>query len=160
MTFRRVVKVLLITCLVWGIALSQTRPKAPNFILKSSTGETIELAKLRGKVVVVNFWATWCGPCRAEIPGFLEVYKDYKSEGVEIVGISLDEAGWDVVMPFLEKYKITYPVVVGDEKVVNDYGGIQAIPTTFVVDRDGDVVGGHQGLIPKVQLEKILREVL
>jgi thiol-disulfide isomerase/thioredoxin len=160
MIFRKVIKVFLITCFVVGIALSQARPKAPNFRFKSSTGKIIELAKLRGKVVVVNFWATWCGPCRAEIPGFIEVYRSYKSKGLEIIGISLDENGWDVVKPFLEKYKITYPVVVGDGKVVHDYGGIDAIPTTFIVNRDGDVVSGHRGLLPKAQLERMLREVL
>jgi peroxiredoxin len=160
MIFRKVIKVFLITCFVLGIAFSQTRPKAPNFRLKSSTGKIIELSKLRGKVVVVNFWATWCGPCRAEVPGFLEVYNNYKSKGLEIIGVSLDETGWDVVMPFLRRYKITYPVVVGDGKVVHDYGGIDAIPTTFIVDRDGDVVSGHRGLLPKAQLEKMLREVL
>jgi cytochrome c biogenesis protein CcmG/thiol:disulfide interchange protein DsbE len=155
-----VIRIFLITCFIIGVAFSQTRPKAPNFRLKSSTGKTIELAKLRGKVVVVNFWATWCAPCRAEIPGFMEVYRSYKSKGLEIIGISLDETGWEVVKPFLEKHKITYPVVVGDRKVVYDYGGIDAIPTTFVVNRDGDVVSGHRGLLPKAQLEKILREVL
>jgi thiol-disulfide isomerase/thioredoxin len=160
MVFRWVIKVFVITCFVIGVAFSQTQPKAPNFRFKSSTGKTIELAKLRGKVVVINFWATWCGPCRAEIPGFLEVYKSYKSKGLEIIGISLDETGWDVVKPFLEKYKITYPVVVADGKVVHDYGGINAIPTTFVINRDGNVVSGHRGLLPKAQLEKILREVL
>lgn len=154
------IRIFLITCFIIGVAFSQTRPKAPNFRLKSSTGKTIELAKLRGKVVVVNFWATWCAPCRAEIPGFMEVYRSYKSKGLEIIGISLDETGWEVVKPFLEKHKITYPVVVGDRKVVYDYGGIAAIPTTFVVNRDGDVVSGHRGLLPKAQLEKILREVL
>jgi cytochrome c biogenesis protein CcmG/thiol:disulfide interchange protein DsbE len=143
-----------------GISLSQSRPKAPNFSLKSATGQVVELAKLKGKVVVVNFWATWCGPCKAEIPGFLEVYRSYKSKGLEIVGISLDESGWEVVLPFVRKLKITYPVVVGDSRVVYNYGGIEAIPTTFIVDRDGYVVRGHQGLLNKAQLEQMLQEVL
>lgn len=150
----------LITCFMTEISVSQTKPKAPNFRLKSARGEVVELAKLRGKVVVINFWATWCGPCRAEIPGFLDIYKKYKSRGLEIVGISLDEGGWDVVKPFVQKYKITYPIVVGDRKIVDDYGGIQAIPTTFIVDQEGNVVTGQRGLLPKTQLEKMLKEVL
>lgn len=149
-----------VTFLTTGLAFTQSRTKAPNFSLKSSDGETIELAKLKGKVVVVNFWATWCGPCRAEIPGFLEVYKKYKSKGLEIVGVSLDEYGWEVVKPFTAKFKITYPVVIGDGKLAQDYGGIRAIPTTSIVDKEGNVVTRHVGILTKAQFEKIIRELL
>jgi thiol-disulfide isomerase/thioredoxin len=120
----------------------------------------VELAKLKGRVVVVNFWATWCGPCRAEILGFVEIYKTYKSKGLEIVGIALDESGWDVVKPFVQKYGISYPVVLGDSTVAHDYGGIQAIPTTFVVDRQGNVIAGQRGLLQKAQLEKVIKGLL
>jgi thiol-disulfide isomerase/thioredoxin len=159
-TTRLIAGLALITCFLTGLAYSQARPKAPNFKLKSINGEVVELAKLKGRVVVVNFWATWCGPCRAEIPGFLEIYKTYKSKGLEIVGIALDESGWDVVKPFIQTYRIAYPVVLGDSKVARDYGGIQAIPTTFVIDRKGDVVGGQQGLLQKAQLEKVIKGLL
>ncbi|MGH2568683.1 MAG: TlpA disulfide reductase family protein [Bacteroidota bacterium] len=141
-------------------ASAQTKQQAPNFSLKTSDGTTIELAKLKGKVVLVNFWATWCGPCRKEMPDFVEAYKQYKSKGLEIVGVSLDEDGWEVVDPFLKKYGINFPVVIGDGKLAQAYGGIEFIPTSFLVDREGFVVDKHIGMLQKELLDKKLQPLL
>ena len=126
--------------------------KAPNFSLKTYDGKIIELAKLKGHVVVVNFWATWCPPCRAEIPDFIKVYDANKSKGLEIIGISLDEDGWSKVNPFVEKYKMNFPVVLGTMEIVRLYGGIEGIPTTFVVDKDGYIAGMQVGMLSKEAL--------
>jgi cytochrome c biogenesis protein CcmG/thiol:disulfide interchange protein DsbE len=133
---------------------------APNFALTTVEGRTIELKELEGSVVVINFWATWCAPCRAEIPGMLEVYDKYRGEGLEIVGIALDRGGWNVVTPFVEKMKINYPIVLGGGEIVQKYGGISAIPTTFIVDKKGNVVKGHVGYLSKDDLEKIVSKLL
>jgi thiol-disulfide isomerase/thioredoxin len=133
---------------------------APNFVLTTSSGDQIELQKLSGKVVVVNFWATWCGPCRAEIPGMVEVYEKYKGKGLEIVGISLDQSGWRVITPFVEQMKITYPVVWDRGEVAQAYGGIQGIPTTFIVDRKGNVVKRHVGYLSKDAFEQVIQQYL
>jgi peroxiredoxin len=140
--------------------LKMAPQKAPNFSLKTANGKTIELSKLKGKVVVVNFWATWCPPCRAEIPGFVDLYKKYKSKGVEIVGISLDQEGWDAVNPFLQKNNINYPIVVGNEELSNSYGSIEAIPTTFIIDKKGYIAEHHVGYFEKEKLEKALKSLL
>ena len=134
--------------------------QAPNFSLTTKDGKTIELAKLKGKAVLVNFWATWCGPCRAEIPDFIEVYKMYKSKGLEIVGISLDEKGWYVVKPFVESNKMNYPVVLGTQEVVQAYGGIDGIPTTFFVNKNGKIVDQQVGMLTRKQLEEKLKSIL
>ncbi|MBI5464638.1 MAG: TlpA family protein disulfide reductase [Ignavibacteriales bacterium] len=131
--------------------------KAPLFSLKTADGKVVELAKLKGKVVVVNFWATWCGPCRAEIPAFLEVYQQYKEKGLEIVGISVDDDGWGAVKPFVAKYKITYPIVVDNNKVARSFGDLSAIPTTFVIDKQGMIVERHVGSMNKRDFEDLIK---
>ena len=143
-----------------GNAQSVQPQKAPNFSLKTYDGKIVELAKLKGTVVVVNFWATWCPPCRAEIPDFIKVYDTYKSKGLEIVGIALDEDGWSKVKPFLEKNKINYPIVLGNAEVVQQYGGIEGIPTTFIVDKKGNIVDHQVGTLTKGILEQKIKSLL
>lgn len=134
--------------------------KAPNFKLKTQEGKTFELSKLKGKVVAVNFWATWCGPCRKEIPGFMEVYEQYKDKGLEIVGVSLDQEGWQVVKPYLERSKINYPIVVGNGDLVQAYGGFNGIPATFVIDKKGNIFKRHIGYMNKSAFESIVKDLL
>jgi thiol-disulfide isomerase/thioredoxin len=128
--------------------------------LRAANGKTYELSKMKGKVVVVNFWATWCGPCRKEIPDFTEVYKNYKNKGVEIVGISLDQGGWDDVLPFLKTNSISYPIVIGSDKLASEFGDVQYIPTTFFVDKNGYIVGQQVGGMTKSQLESKIKSLL
>lgn len=151
---------LLSLLVVYNPAQSLERQKAPNFSLKTADGKIIELAKLKGKAVVVNFWATWCGPCRAEIPDFIKVYEDSKSKKLEIIGIALDDEGWDVVQPFAAKMKINYPVVLGNPEVAQMYGGIEAIPTTFFIDKKGYIIDRQVGMLTKQAFEQKLKSIL
>ncbi|HUI08763.1 MAG TPA: TlpA disulfide reductase family protein [Bacteroidota bacterium] len=158
--FGRAVMACAAAVLVFAAAAAQDEAVAPDFKLPNGSGGTVQLSKLRGKVVAVNFWATWCGPCRAEIPGMLDVYEKYKAKGLEIVGISVDRDGWGVINPFVKKLKITYPVVLGTGETTDAYGGIDAIPTTFFVDRKGHVLKRHVGYMSKEEFEETIKNFL
>ena len=135
-------------------------PKAPDFALQNNKGEIVKLSDYAGKVVVLDFWATWCGPCRMEIPGFIKLYDKYNEQGVEVIGVSLDQQGWNVVKPFMDQYKIDYPVVLGNREVVNAYGGITGIPTTFLINRKGEIVERLVGYRPLEYFENAVTELL
>jgi len=133
---------------------------APGFALKDLNGRIKRLEDLRGKVVLLNFFATWCPPCRQEIPGFVHLYEEYRDKGFEIVGVSLDVEGATVLRPFVRQYSIAYPILVGTQKVAADYGGIRALPTTFLIDRNGMISKQFVGLRPAHVFEASVRELL
>jgi peroxiredoxin len=133
---------------------------APDFTLKDAQGRRVSLSDYKGKVVLLNFWATWCGPCKIEIPWFIEFEKEFEARGFTVLGVSMDEDGWNVIHPYISEHGINYPIVLANEEVNQLYGGIEALPTTLVIGRDGKVAFLHSGLIGKSEYEKEIRELL
>ncbi len=133
---------------------------APAWQLQSLEGKPVQLADFKGKVVVLNFWATWCPPCRAEIPDLVSLQQQYAARGLVVVGISMDEGGPAGVASFVKKMGINYPVVMGNAKTAEAYGGIQVLPTTFIIDRKGKVVDGLQGATNRAGFEEKIKPVL
>lgn len=132
--------------------------KAPDFSLKDLNGKVVKLSDFKNKIVIIDFWATWCGPCRKGIPDLVSLQKTYGKD-VVIIGITVDDDLAEVP-PFAQKYGINYPVLYADRKVIKDYGGIDAIPTSFIVDKKGNIVDKHVGLIPKSEYEKKIKELM
>ncbi|MCP4256903.1 MAG: TlpA family protein disulfide reductase [Planctomycetes bacterium] len=133
---------------------------APAFALQDLNGKSVSLADFRGKVVILNFWATWCPPCIREIPDFIELYDQYKDKGFEMMGISLDQAGISVVKSFAQKVKINYPVMMTDGRVDKTYGGITSIPTTFLIDTTGNIIKKYIGFNEKAVFEADIKALL
>lgn len=134
-------------------------PAAPDWELAGLDGKTVKLSDFKGKVVVLNFWATWCPPCRREIPDLIALQKKYGKDLV-VVGVSLDENGLAAVKSFVAKNGINYPVVMGDQKIASAYGGITAIPTTFVIDRAGKIAGHIEGGTDLAGFESAIKAAL
>ena len=129
--------------------VKDNKNKAPDFNLVSTDGKKINLSDYKGKIVILDFWATWCGPCRMGVPDLVSIQKEFKDK-VAVIGISLDdERTMDDILPFMKEYGINYPVVYGTNQVVVDYGYIQAIPTTFVINAKGYIVDQYVGLVAK-----------
>lgn len=163
MAFQSLRRVLLGAALVGFIAGCSTQPRsvkaavkpekerkpAPDFTLKDSNGATVKLSDYKGKVVLLNFWATWCGPCKIEIPWFIDFEQQYKDRGFAVLGVSMDDDGWESVKPYIAEAKINYRIVTGNDSVAQLYGGVESLPTSFVIDRDGKIASVHIGLVSK-----------
>ena len=121
------------------------RHPAPEFALKDADGKTVHLEDYKGKVVLLDFFATWCGPCKIEIPWFMEWERKHKDKGFSVLGVSMDDEGWEVVKPFLADLKVNYRVVIGNDSTAQLYGGVDALPTAFVIDREGKIAQVHVG---------------
>jgi peroxiredoxin len=133
---------------------------APDFSLPDLGGKTVRLSDSAGKVRLVDFWATWCAPCREEIPGFKDLYAKYKDQGFELIAISMDEEGDKVVRPFVEKMAIPYTNLIGTDAVGEAFGGILGYPSAFLIDREGKIVSRYVGAVPKRVFETRIRELL
>ena len=146
--------------------------KAPDFTLTTIEDSTYQLSKLQGNVVLINFWATWCGPCRMEIPEFNELYKNYHEQGLEILGISVSDTKKQLEN-FIKSFTMDYPILYGPAKEMNDvtrnYGGVYAIPSSFLIGKGGDIIWSYPGAILKnydpqlfaslvYEIEKALKE--
>jgi cytochrome c biogenesis protein CcmG/thiol:disulfide interchange protein DsbE len=136
------------------------RKQAPDFALKDADGKTVRLSDYRGKVVLLDFWATWCGPCKIEIPWFMEFERKYKDRGFAVIGVSMDEEGWEAVRPFVADRAVNYRIVIGSDETATHYGGVEALPTTFLIDRDGRIAATHVGLASKSSFQNGIEELL
>lgn len=132
----------------------------PDFSIQSMDGGDVTNADIEDKVVLLNFWATWCGPCKIEMPWFVEFQRKFKDRGFTVLAVSLDEDGWEPVREFADHHQFNFPVLMGDDQVSQDFGGIYVLPTTLLVSRQGKVVFRHQGLVSKAIYEEQIEALL
>ncbi|MEQ1885851.1 MAG: TlpA disulfide reductase family protein [Bryobacteraceae bacterium] len=163
--------VLLLGCMRNPPAASQTsgdsaidaegvRKPAPDFTLKDVNGSPVKLSDYKGKVVLLNFWATWCGPCKLEIPWFMEFEQKYKDRDFAVLGVSFDDDGWKSVKPYITEHKLNYRVMIGSEELGQLYGNVDALPTSFIIDRQGRIAAHHEGLVDKQDYQNEILKLL
>jgi thiol-disulfide isomerase/thioredoxin len=133
---------------------------APDFSLQSLDGRTLRLSDFRGKAVLLNFWATWCGPCKIEMPWFVELQNQYASQGFQIVGVAMDDASKEDIGKFAKDMGVNYPILIGKESVGDEYGGVPALPESFLIGRDGKIVDKILGLRGKAEIEDAIKKTL
>jgi len=149
-----------------GVAKSPSRQAeikgqpAPEFALESLDGKTVRLSDFRGKAVLVNFWATWCQPCKIEMPWFEEMQKQYGPNGFQVLGIAMDDASKEDIAKFAKDMDVNYPILVGKEAVGDAYGGVQFLPSSFFIDRDGKVVDRVFGLKSRSEIEDDIKAAM
>ena len=133
---------------------------APDFTLRDLSGNPVDLSSFRGKGVVLNFWATWCAPCRREIPWFIQLQKEYGPRGLQVIGISMDDGGSKAVEQFARKMGIDYPILFDDGHASSLYGAAEILPTTYYISRNGTVLAFVRGVIGKDEVEANIKETL
>lgn len=141
------------------LGLAQNTP-APDFTLESLDGKSMRLSDFRGKAVLLNFWATWCGPCKIEMPWFVELQKEYGPEGFQIVGVAMDDSSKEDIAKFAQEMGVNYPVLLGKEAVGEAYGGVPALPESFFIGRDGKIVDKIIGLRGRAEIEDSIKKAL
>ena len=146
-----------------GVSAALTAPNlrkpAPSFALSDAKGVPIRLSDYKGQVVLLDFWATWCGGCKVEIPWYTEFQNKYKTRGLAVIGVSMDEDGWKSVKPFLEKTKLNYPIVIGNQELANSMA-LEAMPMTLLIDQIGKIAASHVGLVDKDKFESEIQQLL
>jgi peroxiredoxin len=135
------------------------RKPAPEFSLRDGAGKTLNLKRYRGKVVLLDFWATWCHGCKEEIPWFAEFQRRYAKSGLRVIGVSMDDNGWKSVKPFVASAKIPYSIVIGNETMGKTYG-IEEMPDAFLIDRQGRIAAVYVGLADRQDVEKNIQAIL
>jgi thiol-disulfide isomerase/thioredoxin len=133
---------------------------APDFTLEKLNGGNLKLSDLRGKAVLLNFWATWCGPCKIETPWLVEMQNQYGNQGLQVVGVAMDDSGKDEISKFANDMGVNYPVLLGKEAVGEEYGGVPALPESFFIGRDGKIVDRIIGLKGKAEIEDAIKKAL
>ena len=142
-----------------AVTETKLRKFAPGFTRNDSTGAPVRLSDYKGKVVLLNFWATWCHGCKLEIPWFMEFESRFKDSGLVVIGVSMDDDGWKSVKPYLQLKKMNYPVVIGNEDLAKQYG-LASMPMTVMIDREGKIAALHSGVVDKAACEDEIRRLL